>query len=105
MRSSAVILICFVAALDGGIWLWRAGVVHLIEPHTGQVSDGEKSADLPGDLRRMWETERLGGTLDPTHGPNPRSSTDRAINAASRVLNTVDLVGRLATRSWRCSVI
>jgi hypothetical protein len=33
----------------------------------------------------MWETRRLGGTL---------SSTDRAINAASRVINTVELVGK-----------
>ena len=49
---------------------------------------------MAGDIRLMWETQRLGGTPDPTHGPNPRSSTDRAINAASRVFNTVELVGK-----------
>jgi len=55
------------------------------------VGDREKSSDLAGDLRLMWETKRLNGTPDPNHGPNPRSSTDRAINAASRVFNTVEL--------------
>jgi hypothetical protein len=42
----------------------------------------------------MWETRRLRGTPDATHGPNPRASTDRAINAASRVFNTVELGGK-----------
>jgi hypothetical protein len=81
-------------ALGGGVWFWRAVVVHVIEPHPGQVGDGEKSTDLEGDLRQMWETQRLGGTPDPSHGPNPRSSTDGAINAASRVFNTVELTGK-----------
>lgn len=52
------------------------------------------SENLPGDLRVMWETEPLGGTPDPSHGPNPRASTDRAIRAASRVFNSVELRGR-----------
>ena len=81
-------------ALAVGIWLWHAVVVHWIEPGPGQVGDGEKSEDLPADLKLMWETQRLGGTPDPTHGPNPRASTDRAINAASRVFNSVGLVGK-----------
>jgi hypothetical protein len=81
-------------ALAGGVWLWRVAVVHWIEPHPGQVGDGEKSADLPSDLKLMWETRRLGGTPDASHGTNPRSSTDRAINAASRVFNTVELSGK-----------
>ena len=80
--------------LGGGLWLWHAVVVHWIEPRPGQVDDGEKSADLADDLKLMWETQRLGGTPHPTHGPNPRSSTDRAINAASRVFNTVELAGK-----------
>lgn len=83
-----------VLALGVGLWLWRAFGVHWIEPHPGQVADGEKSADLAADLRLMWETQKLGGTPDPTHGPNRRSSTDRAINAASRVFNTVELAGK-----------
>jgi hypothetical protein len=81
-------------SLMGGVLFWRGDVVHWIEPHPGQVGDGEKSSDLTGDLRLMWETQKLGGTPDPTHGSNPRASTDRAINAASRVFNTVELVGK-----------
>jgi hypothetical protein len=83
-----------VLILCGGVWLWRAVGVHWVEPHPGQYSSEEKSSDLSGDIKLMWETRRLGGTPDPTHGPNPRSSTDRAINAASRVFNTVELVGK-----------
>jgi hypothetical protein len=76
-----------------GIWFGRSFFFQWIEPHPRDVDPGEKSSDLPADLKLMWETRRLGGTLDPTHGPNPRCSTDRAINAASRVFNTVKLVG------------
>jgi hypothetical protein len=87
-------LILALLLLGGGAWLWRAIVVDLIEPHPGQVGEGERSADLASDIKLMWQTRRLGGARDLTHGPNPRSSTDRAINAASRVFNTVDLVGQ-----------
>ena len=89
-----VLLVIAVLVLGGGLWLWRVVGVHWIEPHPGQVGDGEKSSNLAGDLRLMWETRKLGGTPDPTHGPNLRSSTDRAINAASRVFNTVALAGK-----------
>jgi hypothetical protein len=87
-------VILALAGSVGGVWLWRAMVVEWKEPHPGQVSDRQQSVDMPGDLRLMWETRGLGGTPDPTHGPNPRSSTDRAINAASRVFKTVELVGK-----------
>jgi hypothetical protein len=80
--------------LGGGVWLWQAVAVHWIEPHPGQVGDGVESSNLAGDIGLMWETRRLGETRDPTHGTNPRSSTDRAINAASGVFNTVELVGK-----------
>lgn len=46
--------------------------------------DGEKSKDLKNDLGLMWETKLL---------KEGRASTDRAIEAANRVFNTVDLVG------------
>ena len=88
-----LLLLITVLALCGGLWLWRAVGVHWVEPHPGQYGTGEKSSDLPGDIELMWETRRLGATPDPTHGPNPQSSTDRAINAASRVFKTVGLVG------------
>ena len=53
-----------------------------------------KSSDLTADLTLMWETKPLQSRNDPTHGPNPRSSTDQAINAASRVFNTVELISK-----------
>jgi hypothetical protein len=87
---AAIILL----ALGGALWFWRSVGVHWIEPHPGRVDHGEKSTDLQGDRELMWETSRLGGTPDPSHGPNPRSSTDRAINAASRVFNSVELTGK-----------
>jgi len=87
-------LLVVAVVLTGGVLLWRGVIVHWIEPHPGEVGDGERSADVAADIRLMWETQKLGGTPDPTHGPNPRSSTDRAINAASRVFNTVELGGK-----------
>src|SRR5262245_3209813 len=89
-----VLLLIAVLVLGGGLWLWRAVGVHWVEPLPGRVGAREKSSDVAGDIRLMWETKRLGGTHDPSHGLNPRSSTDRAINAASRVFNSVDLVGK-----------
>lgn len=82
------------AVLAGGLWLWRVGGDYWTEPDPARVDASEKSSDVAGDIRLMWETKKLGGTPDPSHGPNPRSSTDRAINAASRVFNTVELAGK-----------
>jgi hypothetical protein len=95
MRSRGrLCAILALAAFIGGVWLWSTVVVDWIEPHPGEVGDGQQSENLPGDLKLMWKTKRLGSTHDLTHGQNPRSSTDRAINAASRVFNTVELVGK-----------
>jgi hypothetical protein len=94
MRKWCVLLLIAVLVLGGGLWLWRTVGVHWVEPDPGQVDADEKSSDVAGDIRLMWETRKLGGTPDRTHGPNPRSSTDRAINAASRVFNTVELDGK-----------
>jgi hypothetical protein len=41
----------------------------------------------------MWETYLLRGNAGPDAGPNPHGSSDRAVNAASRVFNTVNLSG------------
>jgi hypothetical protein len=53
-----------------------------------------KSTDLARDLEWMWETRPLESSGDPTQPPNPRASTDRAIEAADRVFATVDLTGK-----------
>ena len=52
-----------------------------------------RSADLPSDLRLMWETGPMEGAADPARRSN-RASTDQAVHAASRVFNTVDLSGK-----------
>jgi hypothetical protein len=89
-----VLLLVVLFAVGGGIWFWQAVAVHWVEPHPGLVDADEQSSNLERDIRLMWETTRLGGTPDPSHGKNPRASTHRAINAASRVFNTVELVGK-----------
>jgi hypothetical protein len=78
--------------LVAGIGAWWA--VYEFWPESRPDFGYKKSSDLPADLKRMWETGLLGGTPDETHGPNPRASTVRAINAAHRVFNTVELVGK-----------
>jgi hypothetical protein len=40
-------------AVGVGVGLWREVFVDWIEPHPGDVSDGEKSTDLPADLKLM----------------------------------------------------
>jgi len=47
----------------------------------------QKSVDLDADKRLMWQTS-------PMNRPNAHSSTREAIWAASRVFNTVELVGK-----------
>ncbi len=64
------------------------------EPHPGDYDDKARSKNLDADIALMWETYSMGATGDPTHGKNPRASTDRAINAASRVFNAVSLTGK-----------
>jgi hypothetical protein len=95
MRTRHGLWVVLVLLLIGaGVWFWRTVVVHWVEPDPFHVGAGEKSADLARDLQLMWETQRLRGTNDPSHGPNPRGSTNRAINAASRVFNTVELTSK-----------
>ncbi|HVW00249.1 MAG TPA: hypothetical protein VHB77_07915 [Planctomycetaceae bacterium] len=77
----------------GGIWFWSSVGVHWVEPNPARYDAHATSTDMRTDLSLMWETQRLPGTHDASHGSHPRSSTDRAINAASRVFNTVTLVG------------
>jgi hypothetical protein len=94
LKRRWLLLILALLTIGCGVWLWQVVIVHWLEPHPGQVGDSDKSTNLRGDLKLMWETRRLGGKRDPSHGPSPRCSTDRAINAASRVFNTVELIGK-----------
>jgi hypothetical protein len=55
---------------------------------------GGASADLAADIKRMWATQPLKGDAGPDAGPNPKGSTSDAVNAASRVFNTVELTGK-----------
>jgi hypothetical protein len=94
MTSQRAIWVVPAVVLAGAVALWAFGPrlrVNTLPAHF--PADGQ-SQNLPADLKLMWETEPLSGTPDPTHGPNPRASTDRAINAASRVFNTVELAGK-----------
>ncbi len=68
--------------------------VYTAEPHPGKYNTSETSSNLASDIRLMWETKQLNGLSDPTHSPNTHASTDRAINAASRVFNSVELIGK-----------
>jgi hypothetical protein len=87
-------LLVAVLALGGGALLWWAVNGLWSGPHSGRYDVNEKSTDIQRDLKLMWETQRLGGAPDPTHPPNPRASTDRAVQAASRGFNSVELFGK-----------
>ncbi|MBN9517836.1 hypothetical protein J0H58_04830 [bacterium] len=64
------------------------------QPFPADYAKDGRSGDLPADIKLMWETEPLTGNAGPHAGPNPRSSTDRAIHAASRVFATTGLAGK-----------
>ncbi|MDB5311970.1 MAG: hypothetical protein JWO38_6172 [Gemmataceae bacterium] len=87
-------LILSVAVLGVGSSVWRT--IDRLGPEPFPLHHGGDavSADLAADLRLMWETQPLPGDAGPSAGPNPKGSTDPAIHAASRVFNTVDLVGK-----------
>jgi hypothetical protein len=74
------------------IYAWDAWICEQFFPES--PDDGTASStNLARDFRLMWETTRLRGQHDPSHGVNPRASSSRAINAASRVFNSINLVG------------
>lgn len=91
LRLAVVFLI-----LGGAAWLLGSYVVHTreLDRKRDRVGDGEKSTDLRHDLELMWETKPLRGSPDPDSGVDRRASTDRAIKAAERVFNSVELAGK-----------
>ena len=79
--------------LAGGVLAWQV-VGRLGHQPLPQLMDEDgQSADLPSDLKLMWETGPMEWVADPAHRTD-RASTDRTIHAASRVFNTVELVGK-----------
>jgi hypothetical protein len=51
------------------------------------------SLDLASDLKVMWETRRIDGGGTGVPAEHRFASTNRAINAASRVFNTINFQG------------
>ena len=90
-QVSALVLLALAAA--AGLLGWACGVFDG-EPHPSAYDAAQRSTDLPVDLKLMWETESPQDAADPTEGSTLRASTDRAINAASRVFNSIRLIGR-----------
>lgn len=88
-----VIIVSVILLIGMGLWVWQSEKSST-KPQPVEFSDDTKSTDLQGDIKMMWETQQLKGNPDPSHGPNPRSSTNRAIDAASRVFNTIVLIGK-----------
>ncbi|HJZ58034.1 MAG TPA: hypothetical protein VKE74_24040 [Gemmataceae bacterium] len=66
---------------------------HRGEPVRSDTGEQDVSADLAADRALMWETGAMDWVADPARRAN-RASTARAIPVASRVFNTVQLVGR-----------
>jgi hypothetical protein len=68
-------------------------VIWSIEPDPGSYDETARSYWLAHDIRLMWQTK---WEPDAIVGPNQigaHVSTDAALNAASRVFNTVDVEG------------
>jgi hypothetical protein len=63
------------------------------EPDPGQYDASRRSASLRSDIRAMWKTRLLQAIVENAGTPTPHASTDAAINAASRVFNTVKFIG------------
>jgi hypothetical protein len=81
------------ALLVGGVWAWRAVGRLGHQPLPQHLDEDGRCADLPSDLKLMWETGPMEWVADPARRTN-RASTDQAIQAASRVFNTVELIGK-----------
>src|SRR5262245_23769054 len=62
-------------AVAGGIWLWHMGGNQGIEPHPGQVRASERSANLRGDIKLVWE--RRSRSRGPTTRPGVRTRVPR----------------------------
>ena len=81
--AAAVVVLALAAC--GAIWLWCRSLT-FYDAADRDFDANAVSADLDADLRLMWQTESL-------RSGEGEASTLTAILAASRVFNTVSLVG------------
>ena len=95
-RDTLGALVLVAIAALAGLGGWAAGAFDG-EPRPADYDRTLRSTDLPSDLQIMWETANPRQAADSFGGPDRRPSTDRAINAASRVFNSIPLVGRPRT--------
>lgn len=92
-KNTLAALVIAVVAAAAALTGWSLGVFDG-EPRPAAYDVTQKSTDLARDLKLMWETERQPVSSDSGVTPETRVATDRAINAASRVFNTIKLAGR-----------
>lgn len=64
------------------------------EVHPALYDHSTLSKNVNADIHRMWETRLLAKTNGSSQGTDSYASTDGAINAALRVFNSVDLIGK-----------
>lgn len=74
--------------------LLGAGCTSATDANPSSSDPAARSGDVERDVKIMWETQPLKVNAGSSAGANPQASTDRAINAASRVFNIVVLVGK-----------
>ncbi|HEX4609528.1 MAG TPA: hypothetical protein VH092_15120 [Urbifossiella sp.] len=91
--------IVLAAACGSAMWFAPASVrfpaAWFVEPAPVVNEDGP-SDDLASDLKLMWETGPMTWVAD--HASRSKlASTPEAIHAASRVFNTVELMGKTRT--------
>jgi hypothetical protein len=93
MRTRRLWVMGFVfVALAVAVFALRDAFLDFLEDGPDDYGQGQ-SVDLSADLRLMWRTQALPGNASTSQGQSRRASTPRAVKAASRVFNTVDLIG------------
>jgi hypothetical protein len=91
-RNAWLVVPGIIALLGTAAILWAVEAFPFTDEDPNDDPE-ERSTDLATDLKGMWRTRRLRSQHDPSHGESPRASTPAAIKAASRVFNTVQLIG------------
>lgn len=66
--------------------------------YTPRFDADSKSSHLADDIKLMWETQSMDKVPNSPSITKRYASTENAINAASRVFNTVELIGKSQTQ-------